>query len=120
MYIYAMFRALAVLLTLCFVPCGFAQETKQPVRIAIVGLEHDHAWALLRRFVGRTDVELVGIVETDPALIARFAEKRKLPSDIFYKSLNELMARRHEPVHGTSRYEDAASEAASHGNACVS
>lgn len=67
-----------------------AQASKQPVRIAIAGLEHDHAWSFLRLFAGCADVELVGIVETNPELIARFAERRNLPPEIFFKSLDEL------------------------------
>jgi predicted dehydrogenase len=43
---------------------SFAQEAKPPVRFAIVGLNHDHAMGFIPRLAGRSDVQLVGIVET--------------------------------------------------------
>jgi predicted dehydrogenase len=69
-----------------------AQETKPPVRLAIVGLEHDHALGFIPRLQGRTDVQLVGIVETNAVLIARYMHRFNLASNLFYPSLKELFA----------------------------
>jgi len=71
----------------------FAQTEKPPVRIALVGLEHDHAQGFIPRFAGRTDVKLVGIVETNPDLIARYSAKFHLEPSLFYPSLAELFAK---------------------------
>ena len=46
-----------------------AQDTQPPVRFAIVGLSHDHASGFIPRLAGRTDVQLIGIVETNQDLI---------------------------------------------------
>lgn len=70
----------------------FAQETNAPVRFAIVGLEHDHALGFIPRLEGRTDVLLVGIVETNADLIARYSSHFHLPSDLFYPTLEALLA----------------------------
>ena len=70
-----------------------AQDVQPPVRIAIAGLVHDHAWGFLPRFAGRSDVQLVGIVETNTDLIARYSRRFHLPASIFYPSLTELFAR---------------------------
>lgn len=71
----------------------FAQTEKPPVRIALAGLEHDHALGFLPRFSGRTDVQLVGIVETNQDLIARYSERFHLSPNIFFPNLEELFAR---------------------------
>ncbi|HEY1786570.1 MAG TPA: gfo/Idh/MocA family oxidoreductase, partial [Verrucomicrobiae bacterium] len=55
---------------LLFITCLSATaQTPAPVRIAVVGLVHDHAWGFFPRFKGRDDVQLVGIVETNQVLI---------------------------------------------------
>ncbi len=71
----------------------FAQTEKPPVRIALAGLEHDHALGFIPRFAGRTDVQLVGIVETNQDLIARYSERFHLDRNLFYPSLEELFAK---------------------------
>jgi predicted dehydrogenase len=71
--------------------CASAQDPK-PIHVAIAGLVHDHAYGFLPRFQGRKDVQLVGIVETDPALIARYSQKFNLSPNLFYPSLDALFA----------------------------
>jgi len=78
---------------LCFGMASMAQETKPPVRFALVGLVHDHALGFLPRLKGQTDLQLAGIVETNPVLIARYSKRYDLPPGIFYSSLEELFAR---------------------------
>jgi predicted dehydrogenase len=70
-----------------------AQTGKPPVRIALVGLSHDHAGGFIPRFADRTDVQLVGIVETNPDLITRYASRFHLRRDLFYPSLGALFAK---------------------------
>ncbi len=69
------------------------QSNKAPVRIAIAGLEHDHATGFIPRFTGRTDVELVGIVETNRDLIERYSQRFNLDPGLFYPSLAALFAK---------------------------
>ncbi len=71
----------------------FAQNAPAPVRIAIVGLTHDHAMGFIPRLLAQHDVELAGIVETNQPLIARYRERFKLDDGLFYNSLNELLAK---------------------------
>jgi predicted dehydrogenase len=70
-----------------------AQETKPPVRFAMVGLTHDHALGFIPRLAGRTDVQLAGIVETNAVLIARYSQRFNLNSNLFYPSLEALFAK---------------------------
>ncbi|HWZ99094.1 MAG TPA: Gfo/Idh/MocA family oxidoreductase [Candidatus Dormibacteraeota bacterium] len=62
-------------------------------RIAVVGLDHDHVWGLLRDIAKEPDAELVAIAETQDALVKR-AKERVPPSVKFYtdyiKMLDEL------------------------------
>ncbi len=70
-----------------------AQTNKPAVRIAVVGLSHDHAYGFFPALRGRTDVELVGIVETNRALIDIYARRFDLGSHLFFASLDELFTR---------------------------
>jgi predicted dehydrogenase len=69
------------------------QDAKPPVRIAMVGLIHDHAYGFLPRLPGQQDVQLIGIVETNQDLIARYSKRFNLSPDMFYASLDDLFAR---------------------------
>jgi predicted dehydrogenase len=52
-------------------------------RLAIVGLDHDHVWELLRYIGKEPDAELVAIAESRPALVKE--AKSKVPDSVkFY------------------------------------
>ncbi len=72
---------------------GRAEEAKQPVRFAIVGLTHDHARGFVPGASGRPDIQLVGIVEPDQELSARYAKNYKLSTNLFHTSLEALLAK---------------------------
>ena len=82
--------AFALLLATCI---GRAEEAKAPVRFAIVGLEHDHAAGFIPRAKGRKDIQLVGIIEPRADLVSRYAKSFGLESNLFYSSLDELLAK---------------------------
>jgi predicted dehydrogenase len=79
-------------------PCD---EAKNPVRFAIVGLTHDHARGFIPGARDRADIQLVGIVEPDQELAARYARNFKLNTNLFYSSLVELLARTNVQAVGT-------------------
>lgn len=72
---------------------AYSQDTKPPVRFAMVGLNHDHAMSFIPRLAGRTDVQLVGIMETNQDLIARYSGRFHLNPNLFYPSLEALFAK---------------------------
>ena len=43
-------------------------------RLAVVGLDHDHVWSLLKDIAGEPSAELVAIAESDAALVEPGAE----------------------------------------------
>jgi predicted dehydrogenase len=70
-----------------------SEDAKPPVRIAIIGLVHDHAYGFIPLLKGRTDVELAGIVEPDQELAARYAARFNLDTNLFYPTLEALLAK---------------------------
>ena len=70
---------------------GSSQDAK--VRFAIVGLNHDHVWGILKDIAGEPQAELLAIAESDPALLskakARIPATVKLYSD-FVQMLDEV------------------------------
>jgi predicted dehydrogenase len=63
-----------------------------PVRLAIVGLVHDHAKGFIPGLSGNPAVVLVGIVEPDKELAAKYAEQFHLSPTLFYPSIGALVA----------------------------
>jgi len=85
-------RTLAALL-FAVVITVHARDAKPPVRIAVVGLSHDHARGFFPKLKGRSEVELVGIVETNRELIDIYSKQFHLNADLFVPSLDALFAR---------------------------
>jgi predicted dehydrogenase len=69
-----------------------AQEPKPPVRLAIIGLVHDHAGGFIPGLAGRPDIQLVGIVEPDHELAARYMAGLHLDAGLMHDTLDDLLA----------------------------
>jgi predicted dehydrogenase len=78
-------------LLLAAAACAFSQEAP-PVRLAIIGLVHDHVGGMLPSLAGRTDVKLVGIVEPDRRLAGIYADRFHLDRGLFFPTLDALRA----------------------------
>ena len=71
-----------------------AEDTNpSPVRVAIIGLVHDHARGFIPAVLAQSDVQLAGIVEPDRQLAARYAALYHLNTNLFSLSLQELLAK---------------------------
>src|ERR1700742_3642721 len=70
---------------------GRSQE-KPPMRIAIIGLSHDHAYGFLPRLLERKDVILAVIVETNTDLIQRYGHRFHLDTALFFPNAEALLA----------------------------
>src|SRR6266568_4650423 len=57
---------------------GSSQGAK--VRLAIVGLNHDHVWGILKDIAGEPQAELLGIAESDAALLSK--AKARIPATV--------------------------------------
>ncbi|HVU07542.1 MAG TPA: Gfo/Idh/MocA family oxidoreductase [Verrucomicrobiae bacterium] len=70
-----------------------AEPAKPMVNLAVIGLAHDAVGDFIQRARNRTDVQLVGIVETNQDLVARYTRLLNLNADFFSKSLEDLLAK---------------------------
>ena len=76
-----------------------AQEQPHPLRVAIVGLAHDHVVGFLAQLPQHHEVELVGIAESNSNLIQKYKEKFHLAETLFFKSeANMIEVRRPQAV----------------------
>src|SRR5215472_4482112 len=72
-----------------------AQDQPHPVRVAIVGLAHDHVIGFLQQLHQHSEVELVGIAEADSGLIEKYKQKFGLADTLFFKSEANMIETRH-------------------------
>jgi len=71
------------------------QASSAPLRVAIVGLEHGHVVGFLAQLPKHSDVELVGIADSDAELIARYEKKYSLPATLFFKDAAGMIEATH-------------------------
>jgi predicted dehydrogenase len=64
---------------------------KQPFRLAIAGLTHDHVTGLLRELPRRKDITLVGIAEPNAKLAASYAARYHLAPSIIYTDIEKML-----------------------------
>lgn len=89
-------RSLPLLIALLFIVAAVPLVAQPaPVRVAIVGLEHDHVQGFLGAFPHQHDAQLVGIVDANPALRAKYERQFHLDPSLFYNSIDDLLAHRH-------------------------
>lgn len=66
-----------------------AQE--KPLRFGLAGLVHGHASGFLRGLSNRTDVELAGVFDPDPALHKKYSAMFKLEKTPFFTDLAKML-----------------------------
>jgi len=64
--------------------------TAGKTRLAVVGLDHDHVWSLLKDIAGEPSAALVAIAESDPTLVSR-AQKGVPASVKFYSDYVKML-----------------------------
>jgi len=84
---------LGVLLGLPATRIHAGETNPPPVRLAIVGLVHTHVRGFLPGALASPEVQVVGIVEPDQALVAQAAQLYHLNTNLFCSTLEELLAR---------------------------
>jgi len=67
-----------------------AQAADAKVRLAIVGLDHDHVWGLLKDIAKEPQAELVAIADVHPGLVRK--AKAQVPASVkFYSDYVEML-----------------------------
>jgi len=82
----------ALLAIFAVLPIARAQD-KPPLRLAIAGLVHGHVSGFLRGAQGRSDVQIVGVFDPDPALLRSYGERFNIPDAARFTDLNTLLDR---------------------------
>jgi predicted dehydrogenase len=88
------FMLLVILLSLVGAAPLFCRQSnpaeKGKTRLAIIGLDHDHVWGLLKDFAGEPNAELVAIADMHPALVDQ--AKAKVPASVkFYADYMQML-----------------------------
>lgn len=78
---------------------SYTGGASQPLRVAVVGLEHGHVEGFLAALPHHSEVQLVGIADADSNLIAKYQRKFNLSESLFFKSeANMIEVRRPDAV----------------------
>src|SRR6266480_2758164 len=72
-----------------------AEKENVPLRVALAGLVHGHAFGFFDQFQRRTDMQVVGIAEADPQLRGQFAKRFGLQPGILFSDLEEMLKKTH-------------------------
>ncbi len=67
----------------------------QPLRVAVVGLVHEHVLGFLPQLAKHPEIELVGIEEPNQALAERYRKQFHLNSSLIYTDLNTMLDKAH-------------------------
>jgi len=90
-----MLRSLIIIFILLNSVSVIAQKdttVHKPLRVAVVGLVHDHVnWILGRENKG--DIEIVGIAEPDRSLAEKYSKKHGYNMNIVYNTIEEMIAK---------------------------
>ena len=93
--IYAMLRSLIIIPILLNSVSVIAQKdsmTHKPLRVAVIGLVHDHVnWILGRENKG--DIEIVGIAEPNRSLAEKYSKKHGYNMNIVYNTIEEMIGK---------------------------
>src|SRR5712664_2699799 len=74
-------------------PATKAEEA--PLRVALAGLVHGHAFGFFDQFQMRPELRVVGIAEGDGQLVAQFEKRYGLAPNLFYTDLEEMLKATH-------------------------
>lgn len=81
----------SLLAALSFTACA----AQQPLRVAIVGLEHGHVEGFLSALPHHPEVQLVGIADPNANLTAKYQHKFKLAPGLFFNDEASMIEARH-------------------------
>jgi predicted dehydrogenase len=81
----------AILLT----PLSFAQSTRAPLRVAIVGLVHGHVHGFLAQSRHSPEIDIVGVVEPDRQLLTQAATRYGFGQATLFTDPEDMIAKAH-------------------------
>jgi len=88
-------RTVALSLTVLLSLFAQSASAQAPIRVAVVGLAHDHILGLLDRIPSNPHVTLVGISEPSAALRDKYAQRFHLAPSLFFPTEAAMLAATH-------------------------
>ncbi len=70
---------------------SLGSDDGDPLRIAIIGLDHGHVESVLWNASSRDDLSIVGIYDPNYALFVKYREKYDLDPELFFADLNRML-----------------------------
>lgn len=74
---------------------GVPGKAQAPLRVAVVGLVHDHVRGFFGTLAAHPEVQLVGVSDPDAALRQKYAAAAKLPESLFFATEAAMLASTH-------------------------
>jgi predicted dehydrogenase len=72
-----------------------APAAQPPLRVGIVGLVHGHVHGFLGQSLHSPEIEIVGVAEPDPRLLAQAATRYGFDHSLLFADLEEMLAKSH-------------------------
>ena len=91
-----MWKVVSLLIAAC-VGC-IASHAQVPLRVAVVGLVHDHVRGFFGGMKSHPEVQVVGVSDPDAALRRKYAALTKLPESLFFADEASMLAATHPQV----------------------
>ena len=102
-----------------FLSVAVSAVAQEPVRVAVVGLEHGHAGGVFTNIEKNHDVKLVAIVEADKPLREKYATRFHLDASLFYDDMDAMFAKTKPEVvlayNAVQKHREVVVKAAEHG-----
>ena len=77
---------------LLLVAAAVLAHAQAPVRLAIAGLNHGHVSGFLSSAAKRSgDIQIVGVYDPDPALLANYGKANQFPDSALFTDLNKML-----------------------------
>lgn len=83
-------RTIILFCIMCLALIGPDAMCESPLRLALGGISHGHSHQILSK-LDRTDIQLVGIWETDENLIAETVKRYGIDRSLFYSDLGQML-----------------------------
>lgn len=83
------------LISLSAVSFGQAPESHPPLRVAIVGLVHGHVHGFFNQYRGTPEIQVVGVVESDGAILATAARRYGFQANQIFTDLEDMITKVH-------------------------
>ena len=88
----------AISLLVAILVCCGSGHAQAPLRVAVVGLVHDHVRGFFGTLASHPEVQLVGVSEPDATLRQKYAASTKLPESFFFATEASMLASTHPQV----------------------